>query len=193
VVLTLFMDCCHSGTNSRFAPIDRSSARGEEGRRFLQLTADLEEAHRRFRAGAATAEPTSAEESLPGIIHFAACLDNQFAYESGGHGHFTQIAAAALAAAVKAAQTNEQYGSEVAMKVIALGRPQTPRLMRLPSGLDRLALLTNAARGSSGETGNAPPAAELSASASLDERAMIEWCLHFFEAGAQHWRQRLGS
>ncbi len=25
-VLTLFMDCCHSGTNSRFAPIDRSAA-----------------------------------------------------------------------------------------------------------------------------------------------------------------------
>jgi hypothetical protein len=157
------------------------------------LTPDLEEAHRRFRAGTAAAEPTSAEESLPGIIHFAACLDNQFAYESGGHGHFTRIAAEALAAAVKAAQTNEQFGSEVAIKVIGLGRPQTPRLMRLPAGLDRLALLTNAGRAPSGAMGNAPPGLELPAGASLDERAMTEWCLRFFEAGAEHWRQRLGS
>ena len=37
-VLTLFMDCCHSGTNSRFAPIDRTPPRSDERRRFLQLT-----------------------------------------------------------------------------------------------------------------------------------------------------------
>ena len=51
VLLTLFMDCCHSGTNSRFAPIDRTAPLGDERRRFLELTAELEEAHKQFRAG----------------------------------------------------------------------------------------------------------------------------------------------
>ncbi len=191
-VLTLFMDCCHSGTNSRFAAIDRSGPAGDERRRFLALTPDLEEAHRQFRAGTSTAEPTSGEESLPGVIHFAACLDNQFAYESGGQGHFTRIAAAALAAAVQVGQTNEAFGNEIAAQVIGLGRPQTPRLMRVPAGLDRLALL--AGRGSvASVTGIRPIAVEPPSGTPLDDRAMAEWCLRFFEAGAAHWRQRLGS
>ena len=109
--------------------------------RFLRLTEDVDEAHRRFRAQRGTPEPTSPEESLPGIIHFAACLDNQFAYESNGQGHFSSVAAPALAAAVTAGTTNETFASEVATKVIALGRPQTPRLMRLPQNLANRVLL----------------------------------------------------
>ena len=70
-VLTLFMDCCHSGTNSRFRPIGAPVNRTERVR-FLRLTEDVVEAHRRFRAQRGTPEPTSPEESLPGIIHFAA-------------------------------------------------------------------------------------------------------------------------
>jgi hypothetical protein len=191
-VLTLFMDCCHSGTNSRFAPLDRSMPGGDERRRFLELTADLQEAHRRFRARARGPEPTNAEESLPGLIHFAACLDNQFAYESGGEGHFTRIATSALASAVARGQTNEDFGSDVAAQVIGLGRPQTPRLMRLPAGLDRLALL--AARGGAAAPATAVIPGRLSpdSGGTLDDRAMAEWWLQFFEAGAAHWRQRLG-
>ena len=127
------MDCCHSGTNSRFAPIDRSDARGSERRRFLQLTPQLEEAHRRYRARVGSPPPTTPEESLPGVIHFAACLDNQFASESSGQGHFTRVATADLAAAVSRGATNETFGNDVTAKVIGLGRPQTPRLMRLPA------------------------------------------------------------
>jgi hypothetical protein len=190
-VLTLFMDCCHSGTNSRFAPIDRSVSRGDERRRFLELTGDLEEAHRKFRARARGPEPTNAEESLPGLIHFAACLDNQFAYESGGQGHFTRVAAAALAAAVARSQTNEDFGGEVAAQVIGLGRPQTPRLMRLPAGLDRLGLLAGSGGATAGAPASLPPAAPGGAAPTLDDRAMAEWCLQFFEAGAAHWRRRL--
>jgi hypothetical protein len=177
-VLTLFMDCCHSGTNSRFAPLDRSVARGSERRRFLPLTPELEVAHRQFRARANTPEPTTPEESLPGVIHFAACLDNQFAYESDGQGHFTKIATEALAAAVANASTNEAFGNDVATRVLALGRPQTPRLMRLPPDLSNRALLA----GSSAAA--APPAAD-------SDRAMAEWCLQFFESGAAYWRQRV--
>lgn len=194
-VLTLLMDCCHSGTNSRFAPLDRSVPRNDERRRFLQLTPAVEEAHRRFRARAPATDPTNAEESLPGLIHFAACLDNQFAYESGGQGHFTRIAAAALASAVSRRQTNEDYGSEVATQVIGLGRPQTPRLMRLPAGLDQLPLL--AGKGGAGgvvDAADVVPGGGKAPGAGVpqDERAMAEWWLQIHEAGAAYWRQRLG-
>ena len=191
VVLTLFMDCCHSGTNSRFAPLDRSAARGSERRRFLQLTPELEAAHREFRARAGSPTPTTPEESLPGVIHFAACLDNQYAYESEGQGHFTGIAAAALSAAISRGVTNEDFGNDVAARVIALGRPQTPRLMRLPADLSGRRLLTPAnAAADPGPTsgigaGGGAPAA--------NEQAFNEWCLQFFEAGAAYWRRRLGQ
>jgi len=180
-VLTLFMDCCHSGTNSRFAPIDRTNARGSERRRFLPLTPELQEAHRQYRAREGSPAPTTAEESLPGVIHFAACLDNQFAYESSGQGHFTRIATADLTAAVTSGATNESFGSDVAAKVIGLGRPQTPRLMRLPANLSNRALLAGAAG-----------SAQAAAPAVGGDRAMEEWCLQFFEAGAAYWRQRVG-
>jgi hypothetical protein len=194
-VLTLFMDCCHSGTNSRFAPLDRSQARGTERRRFLELSPELEQAHRRFRAAAGSPPPTSSEESLPGVIHFAACLDNQFAYESDGQGHFTRVASARLAAAVGRSATNEHFNAEVAKAVIDLGRPQTPQLMRLPAALTGLPLLAGpgspAADGpgspGTGATGPAVPALPPSDA----DRAFVEWCLRYFEAGAAELRRYL--
>jgi hypothetical protein len=142
VVLTLFMDCCHSGTNSRFAPIGRSGGNGDERRRFLALSEEVKDAHRRWRAKHGSPTPTSTEESLPGVIHFAACLDNQYAYESDGQGHFTKIVTAGLAAAMAGSVTNEDFATDIAAKVSALQRPQTPKLMRLPEPLGDRALLT---------------------------------------------------
>lgn len=188
VVLTLFMDCCHSGTNSRFAPIDRGSTRGSERRRFLELPPDVAKAHRRFRARSGSPAPTSPEESLPGVIHFAACLDNQFAYESEGQGHFTRSAATALAGAVVRGATNEDFGSEVAAKVIALGRPQTPRLMRVPAELSARAVL-----GGGAATAQAAPVPAVAGAATLGARDVDRWWLELFEAGAAYWRQRLGQ
>jgi len=77
------------------------------------------------------------------VIHFAACLDNQYAYESAGQGHFTRIAAADLASSVSRGVTNEAFGGTIASGVIALGRPQTPRLMRLPADLSNRVLLSS--------------------------------------------------
>jgi len=188
VVLTLFMDCCHSGTNSRFAPLDRSAARGTERRRFLPLTPELEAAHREFRAREGSPRPTTGEESLPGIIHFAACLDNQYAYESEGQGHFTGIAAPALAAAVADSITNEKFASGVATKVIALERPQTPRLMRLPADLTGRPLLSGA-RGAAGAP--VPGATEPADVVPGPADPAAEWWLRFFEAGAGYWRARV--
>jgi hypothetical protein len=180
VVLTLFMDCCHSGTNSRFAPIDRGQARGSEKRRFLELPPDVKEAHLRFRARAGSPAPTSAEESLPGVIHYAACLDNQFAYESNGQGHFTQAVTARLIEAVSQRVTNESFATEIATEVGGLGRPQTPRLMRLPAELAGRPIFSAAAE-SATATGS---------------RVDLEWerqCLQFFEVGAAYLRERLGN
>ena len=149
----------------------------------MDAAATVEEAHRRFRAreGASPA-PTSPEESLPGVIHFAACLDNQYAYESNNQGHFTSIAAVALAAAVSRGVTNEDFNNEVAAKVIAIGRPQTPQLMRLPANLTGRSLLA----------GSALEAQAVGPLQGSGDRAWDEWCLQFFEAGAARWRQRLG-
>lgn len=181
VLLTLFMDFCHSGTNSRFAPIDRHSARGSERRRFLELSEAVKSEHRKFRARFGSPRPTSAEESLPGIVHFAACLDNQYAYESNGQGHFTQIASQLLEDAVNGATTNETFANDVASKVIALGRPQTPKLMRLSQEFSERSILAGLASG-------AKPATPV-ADASL---AWDEQCLQLFESGAALYRQRLG-
>jgi hypothetical protein len=71
--------------------------------------------------------------------------------------------------------------------VIALGRPQTPRLMRLPQNLSGRALFASADSG-----GTAPSPGDGSRLPALTDRALEEWCLQFFEAGAAHWRQRLG-
>lgn len=191
VGLTLFMDCCHSGTNSRFAPADRSRARGDEGRRFLELTPDIREAHRRFRARAGTPRAVRHAESLPGIVHFAACLDNQYAYESGGQGHFTRAATALLATAVNAKQTNEVFARDIEGQVTALGRPQTPRLMPLPSGQRDRAVFAATAREAGGAVDDlvspigAPPSG-------LDDRALAEWWLEFFDSSATSLRRRLG-
>jgi hypothetical protein len=141
-VLTLFMDCCHSGTNSRFSPIvGRGAFDPTEKVRFLELTPDVQNAHRAFRARYGSSEPTRPEESLQGVIHFAACLDDQFAYESGGQGHFTRVAASNLAQAVAKGTLNEDFGTSITSAVTALGRPQTPRLMKLPPALAGRALL----------------------------------------------------
>jgi hypothetical protein len=192
-VLTLFMDCCHSGTNSRFAPIDRTAPRSDERRRFLQLTPELESAHRQFRAGARPSQPTTPEESLPGVIHYAACLDNQFAYESAGQGHFTRIATSTLAAAAAGSETNESYANDVAATVIALGRPQTPRLMLLPAGLEGLPVLGGGRSAAPGMPQSPMFPAPTPVQPPMDDRAMAEWCLQFIEAGAAYWRQQLGS
>jgi hypothetical protein len=85
--------------------------------------------------------------------------------------------------------TNEAFAGEVATKVIALDRPQTPRLMRLPENLADRALLAGSGRageiagGGTGAAAAAPP---------FGDAGFEEWCLQFFETGAAYWRQRLG-
>ena len=90
--------------------------------------------------------------------------------------------------------------TEVAAKVIGLGRPQTPQLMRLPADLSGKPLLSGSAHDVSADAGypGAPVVPVLGGAAPASgplpsgDRAWDEWCLHFFEAGAAEWRRRLG-
>ena len=161
--LTLFMDCCHSGTNSRFAPREVDTASARVRRRFLPLSPWQEQAHRAFRsrlpAGATRAGSTVM--SGAGVVHLAACLDHQYAYEVDGAGNFTRVATAALADAVERGETNEAFAERVAHAVGALGNPQTPSLMRLPTALRNQPLLggghARPAIASTGEAEAPPP------------------------------------
>jgi hypothetical protein len=68
--------------------------------------------------------------SLPGVVHYAACQDHEFAWESSGQGDFTASAAPALVAAVQKGAANETFAAEIAAAVGARNR-QHPQLMAL--------------------------------------------------------------
>lgn len=137
---TLFMDCCHSGTNSRFAPIVRARTTTVERVRFLPASADLVEAHLAFRARLGRRAPAALEKSLPGVIHFAACQDNEYAWESAGHGDFTVAATAELASAVARGDTNESFARAL-QQALAVRNRQHPALMSPAQGMSDLKLL----------------------------------------------------
>lgn len=167
--LTLFMDCCHSGTNSRFAPREAAVLPSRVRRRFLALSPWQEQAHRAFRSRltATASRAGSTVLSANGVVHMAACQDDQYAYEVDGAGNFTRVATAALAEAVRRAETNEAFMERVAQAVSALGNPQTPGLMRLPASLRHRPIFGGTAGRPA--VGGAPPhgaAATMSASTS---------------------------
>ncbi len=134
VVLTLFMDCCHAGTISRFAPPNEAAPGVDERVRYLPLSRTARDAHVAFRRSLPAGARPAPEESLPGVVHFAACRDHEYAWESQGQGDFTRAAIALIGAAVAQAETNESFGEAVAAEVGKRGR-QHPALMRLPANL----------------------------------------------------------
>jgi hypothetical protein len=92
VNLTCFIDCCHSGTISRFAigaPPSSNTARDQRPR-FLKATAEMKQAHLEFRRriGASRALGTRGPETMKEVL-FSACLPSEVAWESDGHGDFT--------------------------------------------------------------------------------------------------------
>ncbi len=115
VNLTFFMDCCHSGTNTRFAvgaPDTRSRATAGARRRFVPPTMALVDAHRRFRQRfgmrSAAAPGGTGGRSRMRDVKFAACLDSEVAWESDGHGEFTVRAMQVLAGGTDG-MTNESF------------------------------------------------------------------------------------
>lgn len=149
VHLTLFMDCCHSGSNSRVASVPR--ARGDARPRFLRLEeAEVERylaARSRIGARAIRRRGVDAERAPPGVVHFAACLDREFAWESGGQGDFTRIACGLLARARRGGWDNARFMQTVqaAFDKEFDGRPrQRPQLLSPAAGLDARRLLGDA-------------------------------------------------
>ena len=112
VNLTCFMDCCHSGTISRFAVGSTPGAtvgRAEEHPRFINATDQLKQAHRRFRESIGGHRAiSSGGPSLMKEIVFSACLSSEVAWESGGQGEFTVRALRVLQGGVDGI-TNEQF------------------------------------------------------------------------------------
>ncbi|WP_257792926.1 caspase family protein [Azospirillum argentinense] len=101
VNVTCFIDCCHSGTISRFGVGPGLSGRTgvDERPRFIVATPEMVEAHRRFRqsGGRGTAPAGIRGRDTMREILFAACLSTELAYESGGQGDFTLRATRILA------------------------------------------------------------------------------------------------
>ncbi|WP_089168103.1 caspase family protein [Azotobacter chroococcum] len=113
VNLTCFTDCCHSGTNSRFAvgssggrPLHARDAR----RRFVPPTEEINRAHVQFRQrlGRALRRDGNGGTELMRDIKFAACRDDEVAWESDGHGEFSLHATRVLDAGIDGV-SHEQF------------------------------------------------------------------------------------
>ncbi|MBG6071195.1 MULTISPECIES: caspase family protein [unclassified Polaromonas] len=112
VNMTCFMDCCHSGTNSRFAvglSPGETAMPPDTKARFVRMTPDIAEAHQRFRrqSRSATRALSSGGPQAMRDVKFSACLDHQVALESGGNGDFTQRATKVLAAGIEGLSNGE--------------------------------------------------------------------------------------
>jgi hypothetical protein len=97
VCVTNFIDCCHSGTITRFGIGGPSGAGSGERSRFVTLTPEQEAAHRRFRRSLGRSRSVTGrgpQEMLE--VVFSACTSKEVALESDGHGHFTIRATAVL-------------------------------------------------------------------------------------------------
>jgi hypothetical protein len=140
VQLTLFMDCCHSGTNSRFAPFFGARTSTDERVRWLPPTPELVRAHQQFRATLPSPPSSIKEQSAARVAHLAACQDQEYAWESRGQGDFTVAGSGLLAAAVARGDTNEDFLAAVRTEVARRGR-QHPMMMRPSADMARRPLL----------------------------------------------------
>ena len=97
VSLTCFMDCCHSGTNTRaFGFGDTSTSAQGETSRYLPVPAEIMIQHVAFRRSLPIKPVRRSYAGKPEVL-FAACSPKQEAKESGGHGYFTITAVPMLA------------------------------------------------------------------------------------------------
>ncbi|WP_050024903.1 caspase family protein [Verrucomicrobium sp. BvORR034] len=108
VSITCFMDCCHSGGNTRFMGFGGgSSAREGEITRYLQVPADIMVKHVRAREANPTKPVRHTYQGKPEVL-FAACSPKQQAKEYNGHGYFT-ITAVPLLLQSAGQLTHEQF------------------------------------------------------------------------------------
>lgn len=143
VNLTLFMDCCHSGDISRLA-VGRSSARSMEVRpRQIRLTTEERQRYRLYK------RKRQLPRSVPGVrskqeVLFAACREDQPAFERDGQGDFTRRATAILKSETTGI-TNTQFLERV---IASFGEfPQQHPQLTCATSLRNAGLLAPLARG----------------------------------------------
>jgi hypothetical protein len=116
VSVTIFADCCHSGSNTRLAigPPPRETAGRDVRKRFIRATPAMEDAHAAFRSSLGESRATSGRGAYDQAreILFAACRSREVALESDGHGHFTTRATRLLASGIQGI-TNAQFQERV--------------------------------------------------------------------------------
>ena len=118
------MDCCHSGTATRFF-ISRDSPQKGARPRFMTATADMVKVHRAARQQRGISRK-SAYKSTSEIL-FSACRSNEVAWESDGQGDFTRHALAVLCQAGNRPLTCREFADAVSQRFQA-NRRQTPEL-----------------------------------------------------------------
>jgi hypothetical protein len=132
--LTLFIDCCHSGTISRFgigAPLGAGAP--DRRARFMAATPERAAAHLAFRKRQPKAAVRAAKRSVGAHaqreVLFSACRSEQVAWESRGQGEFTLHATTLLRArpAGLAGLTHSAFIEQVVAAFGAAPR-QTPQL-----------------------------------------------------------------
>jgi hypothetical protein len=131
VAMTVFLDCCHSGSAMRFTvsePLsDPGLARRDVRARWLPADDDLVQAHLEFRRGRRSRRATGLTPSVRTTL-FSASLDHEVAYETDGQGDFTRRALQALGDRDER-MTNDDFLRRV---LVAFGhqRRQTPNIDR---------------------------------------------------------------
>lgn len=92
--ITLFMDCCHSATNSRFGGPLPPAPRGDARQRYIPASPALNAANRAWRER--NGSVASARSAQPEVL-LTACRADQVAWERDGQGEFTLHATGLLA------------------------------------------------------------------------------------------------
>lgn len=116
VNVTCFIDCCHSGTITRFAVGDSSNGQGRsrnERPRFIVATPEMESNHLGFRKslGRSRSFTSRGPDSMREIL-FSACLQSEVAWENDGHGDFTTRATQILRSGANG-MSNELFQQKV--------------------------------------------------------------------------------
>ena len=170
VNMTCFMDCCHSGTNTRFAvglsPGEVARPSGTKAR-FVKLTPAIAEAHKRFRLqfrGASRALNSGGAQRMRDV-KFSACMDHQVALESGGNGDFTRRAIKVLGAGIQG-MSHEAFLRRV-LAEFGSGAAQDPLLDCADEARKELLLQPQAGI-------RAPETRRSGSARSVDEKALLQ-------------------
>jgi hypothetical protein len=164
VNVTCFIDCCHSGTISRFAVGSSAQAYGsnsDQRPRFLNATDEMKAAHQQFRERVGRFRSVGARgpESMRDVL-FSACLSTEVAWESNGHGDFTRHATALLLKGIDGI-SHEEFQRRVTSAFGAAPR-QHPELDCAPSARGRGLLQPLTERVTTGAIPGVSPAISIS-------------------------------